>query len=518
MHSNFIHTVKNIDMNKPNSFFVFVLLGILYFVIPLDAFTQAPDTAWSRIYDISPDIDQGKCVQQTNDNGLIITGSCVPNGILSATDVLLLKTDAQGNIQWKKTFDRGFMDEGLSVTQTFDGGYIIGGRTLLVTGPIPTNDNQSQIWILKTDANGDTLWTKTYGGHGHDYCTSVQQTQDSGYVLVGTMNSKYAYPPNCYLDCNDYYSSKAWLMRLNSDGDSLWSKTFNAGTYGNCVQQTSDRGYVLVGSLVSGTQMDILIVKTNSMGEAVWTRIIGACDTLEFARCICALPDGYVITGHAGPVSTGYINALLMKIDLFGNVVWTRNYGGNLSDSGNSVDVALDGGFFITGITNAIWYIHRGNMWVFRTNSEGDMRWERTYNLALNNYAWSGVQTSDGGYIMTGLVGYGFGGDLWLAKLASEPTGIQDNPSEVTTYILDQNYPNPFNSRTIIRYAIPQSGFVRLSVYNVFGKEIARLVNKQQTSGQYKVEFESHRLTSGVYFYRLEARDLTKMHKMILVK
>jgi len=438
--------------------------------------------------------------------------------MVSATDVLLLKTDAVGNTQWTKTFDRGFVDQGLSVKQTFDGGYIIGGRALFVTGPIPTNDNQSQVWILKTDANGDTLWMKTYGGGGHDYCTSILQTRDSGYVLAGTMNSKHAYPPSCFLDCSDYYSSMALLMKVNQDGDSLWSSTLTAGTYGNCVQQTFDGGYIMVGSSVSGNQMDILVVKTDAKGDTVWTRIIGASDSLEFARCIRALPDGYVITGHAGPLPPGYVNALLMKTDLYGNVLWTETYGGTLSDVGNSVDVTSDGGFFVAGITNAVWYIHQGDFWAFKTDSEGSKRWEKSYDTAPNDYAWSGVQTSDNGYALTGMVGYGFGGDLWLAKLASETTGIQDVPSAVTGYLLCQNYPNPFNSQTIIRYANPQSGFVQLSVYNLLGREIARLVNEQQSSGRYRVEFETPGLASGVYFYRLQAGRHNETKKLILLR
>jgi hypothetical protein len=507
-----------IDRTGVSCVAAFVLLGTLHLACPFVVSAQPPDTLWSRVYDISPDIDQGKCVQQTNDGGLIITGSCVPNGMVSATDVLLLKTDALGHIQWTKTYDKGFVDEGLSVKQTFDGGYIIGGRALLVTGPIPTSNNQSQIWILKTDANGDTLWTKTYGGDGHDYCTSIQQTRDSGYIVAGTMDSKYSYPPNCFLDCNDYYSSRALLMRIDPEGDSLWSKTFTAGTYGNCVQQTSDGGYVMAGASLSGNQMDILIVKTNAIGHGVWTRIIGATDSLEFARCICTLPDGYVITGHAGPVPPGYIDALLMKTDLSGNVLWTRSYGGNLSDAGNSVGVASDGGLFITGITNATWYIHQGDIWAIRTDGQGTKRWERAYDIALSNYAWSGVQTSDDGYALAGMVSDGFGGDLWLAKLASEPTGIQDNPLDGADYVLCQNYPNPFNSQTIIRYITPQSGFVQLSVCDVLGREIARLVNEQQPSGLHKVEFESYGLASGMYFYQWQAGGHNETKKLILLR
>jgi hypothetical protein len=482
-------------------------------------FAQAPDTLWSKIYGITLDIDQGKCVRQTLDGGLIITGSCVPNGMVSHIDLLLLKADASGNIIWTKTYGRNFIEQGLAVEQTTDGGYIIGGRALFITGHLPTNDNQSEVWMLKTDGNGDTLWTRTYGGSGHDYCTSIQQTQDSGYIMVGTMNSKYAYPPSCFLDCSDYYSSRAWLIKTNADGDTLWTKTFNAGSYGNGVEQTSDGGYIVVGTLLSGNQMDILLVKTNSMGDTVWTKIIGGSDALEFGRGVRQVPDGYVITGHCGPVPPGTIDALLMRTNLSGEVLWEKTYGGEFSDSGSSVALAPDGGFFIAGIANAKWYIHQGDMWAFRTDPAGNLLWERVYNIALNDFAWSGIQATDGGYVMTGTMGYGFGGDLWLAKIGQKPTGIKDNPAAATAYVLWQNYPNPFNPSTRISYALANADFVVLKIYDVVGRTTQTLVSEFQKAGTYAVDFDARELASGVYLYQLQVgNDFAEIKKMLFMR
>jgi hypothetical protein len=156
---------------------------------------QTPEIEWTKIHSISPDgdIDDGRCIRQTNDGGYIITGACVPDGIVSHVDILLLKTDPLGNIEWIKSFGRDFIEEGLSVKQTSDGGYMIGGRA--VTGSYPIVEPPiSDIWILKTDEAGDTLWTKTYGEIGNNYCTSIQQTTDLGYVITGTRNTEYCYP------------------------------------------------------------------------------------------------------------------------------------------------------------------------------------------------------------------------------------------------------------------------------------------------------------------------------------
>ena len=495
-------------------FFIFIIV-----FSSLISFAQVPDTLWFKIYNINADLDDAKCIDEAKDGGYIITGSTVPDGMTSAMDVFLIKTDANGNLIWTKTYGRDYIEEGLSVEQTVDGGYIMGGRALHVTGPIPASDNQSDVWILKTDSNGDTIWTRSYGGSGHEYCTSIQQTLDLGYIISGTKYSKYAYPPNCFLDCNDYYASRAWLIRTDANGDTLWTKSFDEGSYGNKVRQTSDGGFILIGSLVSVNQMDILLVKTNSLGELVWEKIIGGNNSLEFGRDLHEVPDGFVLTGHTGPLQ-GSVNALLIKTDFTGEVIWTKTFGGELSDSGNSLELMADGGFVITGIKNAQWYIHYGDVWIFETDSEGNLMWERVYDIRLNDYAWSSVQGRSGGIVITGMVaGIGIGdGDVWVARMGTEPSNIPDNQSNVADYILYQNYPNPFNPTTTIEFSISKTIFVTLKIYDILGEEVATLVSDRLNTGSYSYEWDARDLASGIYLYRLQAGEYVVSRKMALLR
>lgn len=499
------------------------ICGSLLILMTNNSFAQIPDTLWTKMYDVSIDLDEGKCVRQTNDDGFIITGSCVPHGVDSAIDLALLKTDATGNIQWTKTFDRQFIEEGLAVEQTIDGGYIIGGRALNVTGPNPPTDHDSQVWILKTDSTGDTLWTKTYGGNEHEYCTSIIQTQDSGYVLVGTKNSKMAYPPNCFLDCNDFYLSSIWLLRTDSNGDTLWSHSFINGSYGNCVKQTLDNGFIIIGTLVFDNQMDIILVKTNSTGETLWTRVIGAADSLDFGKYVQPLSDGYIVTGHTGPLA-GFVDAFLIKTDLSGNVIWKKTYGGfggDLSDSGNYLEVCSDGSIFVTGIKNAQWYIHHGDMWIFKTDTEGDLLWEKVYNVRVNDYAWSGCLTSDNSYAITGMTaGTGIGdGSIWLAKIGQGQSGIRNSGIENMHYGLFQNFPNPFNSGTRINYSLAISDFVKITIYDILGKELYTLVDGFQNAGTKSVYLNAENFPSGIYYYKLQVgNDYSETKKMVLLR
>ncbi|UCD05574.1 MAG: T9SS type A sorting domain-containing protein [candidate division WOR-3 bacterium] len=489
----------------------------MFFVL---ASAQYPDTLWSRIHSISPagDVDDGKSIKQTSDGGYIITGACVPDGLVSHADVLLLKTDSVGSIQWVTSFGIEFMDEGLSVDQTFDGGYIIGGRALLVTGPNPYSDNQSDIWLVKTDSNGDTVWTQTYGGIGHDYCTWVGQTADSGYVVCGTMNSGRSYPPTCFLEYTQSATECAFLMKTDPMGQIVWTKTYAIGSYGNYARQTDDGGYILTGIRVSNDQPDIYLVKTDSVGDTLWTRTIGAGDSLEFGKTLQIIPDGYVIGGHIGPMPLAGVDGLVVRTDLSGNVLWMNSYGDSLSDVINSIEVAPDGGFLLFGNTNCLFHVHSGNMWIFGVDAQGIPLWQRTYDFALNDYCWSSITTSDGCYAVAGYLGYIFGGDLWQAKIGIEP-GIEEGSDKNTQGILLANYPNPFSVSTEIHYVVSQPNFISIEIYDALGRKINTLVNEFCDVGEYSVNFDASNIPGGVYFCGLRVGgNVVKSTRMLLTR
>jgi hypothetical protein len=484
---------------------------------------QTVDTVWSKIHSISPqgDIDEGKCVRQTQDGGYIITGSCVPQGMTSHVDVLLLKTDMWGNTQWIKTYGKSFFEEGLSVVQTAEGGYIIGGRCVFGDYPI-VDPIYSDAWLLKTDINGDTLWTKSYGGSGNDYCTSIQQTPDLGFIFAGTRSAEYPYPN---YEINEEYqpdSARGWLLKTGNEGEVLWEKAYFLRSHANCIDQTVDGGYIMVGWIFPGeqeNQSDVLLIKTDAFGDTLWTKMIGGED-YEAGFYVRETSDGYVLVGQTKPLGSRY-DALLIKTDLSGEVVWSKIIGGEKNDMGFSVEVTSDGGFFITGVTNGNWWAHQGDMWGFKTDPEGEVLWEVIYDFAVSDFAWSGIQSADGGYTMTGLVGYRFGGDLWLAKLQEVPAGVEGNSARISDYLLRQNYPNPFNPSTIIEFRLPVSGEVSLKIFNNLGEEVETIVSRALPAGTHRFLFDASRLAgmaSGIYLYRLETGDYQESRKMILMR
>ena len=206
---------------------------------------------WTQTYGGTGE-DCGYSVQQTTDGGYIITGA------LNLDDIYLVKTDNQGDTLWTRTFGGTSEDIGYSVQQTTDGGFVISGYTW---GGL---NGMSDVYTIKTDSNGVEVWSNHYGGTDQDYSKSIQQTTDGGYIICGETGSYGNGDADIY------------LIKLNPSGDTLWTKTFGGIDYdeGNSVQQTNDGGYIITGRTRSSNQptvWDIYIIKTDGNGNITST-------------------------------------------------------------------------------------------------------------------------------------------------------------------------------------------------------------------------------------------------------
>jgi hypothetical protein len=340
--------------------------------------------------------DWGRCVQQTTDGGYIITGYTRSFGA-GDFDVWLIKTNSEGNMEWDKTFGGTEFDMGNCVQQTTDGGYIITGVTESFGA------GQYDVWLIKTDNTGNMVWNRTFGGPYDDSGWCVQQTTDSGYIITGAKDGG------------------VWLIKTDSSGNKVWDRTFGGTVYdwGYSVQQTSDSGFIITGFTISfgAGESDVWLIKTDSSGNKVWDRTFGGAD-YDWGWCVQQTSDGgYIITGLTDSFGAGDCDVWLIKTDSSGNKVWDRTFGGTNYDVGISVQQTTDGGYIITGETNSLGAGYE-DVWLIKTDSTGNMVWNRTFGGPYDDSGWCVQQTTDSGYILTGHTGsYGAGNyDVWLIK------------------------------------------------------------------------------------------------------
>lgn len=458
--------------------------------------------------------EAGFSVQQTSDGGYILAGRTVSFGGNLQNNVYLIKTDSVGDTIWTKYYVGPSGDIVREVEQTYDGGYIIVGETNSFGA------GSHDIYLIKTDAQGDTAWTRTYGSTGWDEGYSVTQTSDSGYVLTGFFS-----------DDSTSDVADAIVMKINSVADTtFWTRTFGAinGTHGDAgfsVQQTSDGGYVVAGLFASNDMNDqALLVKMDPSGDTTWLKSFGGVSS-EKAWSVQQTSDGgFIVVGTTLSFGAGDFDVYVIRTDANGNTAWTKTYGGTDLDEGRSVWQTTDGGFIIAGFTYSFGAGSR-DVYLIKINSFGDVLWEKTYGGVSAEIGYSVQQTEDGGYIVVGETSsFGAGNlDVYLIKTDSLgnqiATDVEELNSELPSkFSLIQNYPNPFNPTTNIEYSIPEESFVELKVYDVLGNEVATLINEEQSIGNYKTDFTGVNLTSGIYFYQLRAGSFVQTKKMILMK
>ena len=403
-------------MKKTNAIYIIgliALIGAMMMVTPV----VAQEEQWNATLGGTSG-DQGKSVQQTSDGGYIIAGNTWSYGT-GTEDVWLVKTDSNGIEQWNKTFDGlgTHTDRGESVLQASDGGYVIAGYTY---GPGTSYD----VLLIKTDSNGNEQWNKTFHGPvylGDDKGYSVNQTSDGGYIITG---SSWNAPFNA-----------VWLIKTDSNGNEQWNTRFTgpAGYDGESrsVRQTSDGGYIIAGRtrdsiFLVGFFDNVWLIKTDSNGNEEWNKVFVVTETVVKAdggESVQQTSDGgYIIAGYTEFYGAGGSDVWLIKTDSNGNEQWNKTFGGTGNDIGYSVQQASDGGYLIAGTTGS-YGAGSSDVWLIKTASNGIEQWNETFGGTGSESGYSLQLTSGGGCIIAGSTGsYGAGGsDAWLVKIAGGP-------------------------------------------------------------------------------------------------
>jgi len=482
--------------------------------------------------------------KQTNDKGFVMAGYTKSYGN-NSNNFYVIKTDSLSNVIWSKIYGGILDDEAYTIQQTTDGGYILAGYTKSF------GIQYYDACLLKIDANGDTLWTKTYGGLSSDFGNTVIQTNDGGYIMAGYTTD----------------STSMYLVKTNAQGNMLWQKLLVAGStdaYG--IIQTADKGFVITGYTNGFGEIngDAFLIKTDSMANPIFTKTYGY-KGADWGNAIYETNDGgYVISGAYSTDSTSLdIDAYIIKTDANGDTLWTKTYGGIGNDYGQYIQQTTDGGYVLGGYTNSF-----GNgsydAFLIKVNANGDTLFTKTFGGTGDDEANTVLQTSDGAYILAGQSNsFGKGNyDFYIVKTDANGNGncyqtnvhaaSKTSKTIVTNVTISQNapsasqlnaaptiytgvtptdvcssigistfkdkplalniFPNPNKGLFTISFTDASEENVKFCVQNLLGETIYM----SNTATNKEVNLPN--LISGTYFVYLQTADKIYTQKIIIAK
>ncbi len=375
-------------MNRSTLMALYAILFILL------SQTGTAQITWEKLFS-TKSTNAFRTVIEVPSGGYMVVGYS-SDSTINDTDAYAVRLTTAGDTLWTRTINGSNNGKDLfyKVINTADGGFAFCGFS---TNNGAGNDD---VYFLKMDGSGTIQWSNYWGGSGKDRAQDIIQTVDGGYAITGYSTS----PPASYYD--------AFLLRLNSAGDTLWSKFYGGGGFedANSIVLMTDDGFVMGGQGTNGGNgLDMFLVRVNMNGDTLWTRKFGSSATDNIEQLL-RLSDGtFVLAGGTDDTTgLGGNDGLLVKTDSSGTVIWAKNYGGNSQDDFHQIFKTTDGGFVLSGTTRSSGPFDP-NLWLVKTNSSGDSTWTRTFGGDNNDHGYSAVQTLDGGYIFAGYTGsFGF--------------------------------------------------------------------------------------------------------------
>ena len=378
-------------------FFVFVI-----FILSGICSDSNISLEWDRVFGGKND-DYVTSLIQTTDGGYAVAGETYSYGA-GGRDFWIIKLDSEGDKIWDKTFGGSKCDCAESLIQTTDGGYVVAGITYSYGA------GGADFWIIKLDSDGKKKWDKTYGGSDDDYIKSLNQTTDGGYAVAGETLSFGA------------GGKDVWFIRLDSDGNKIWDKTFGGSKYdyAESLIQTTDGGYAVAGGTESYSvgKSDFWVIKLDNRGNREWDKTFGGSDWDMATALVQTTDGGYAVAGGTFSYGEGKEDFLIVKLNNKGNKVWDKTFGGSDWDMATALIQTVDGGYAVAGITES--YGAGGkDFWIIKLDNEGNKIWDKTFGESDDDSAWSLIQTTDGRYAVAGITSSKGAGksDAWVIKI-----------------------------------------------------------------------------------------------------
>ena len=462
------------------------IILIVFFIFIGDAFYAQETfikTFGGDYYDFANDMIINR------DGHYVITG-CISDSNVVTNEIVrhccLMETDENGNIIWQKTYFDNNKSQGSSVEQLGDGGYIIGCSKYLGEDPVP------KICLIRTNAIGDTVWTKEYGRGANSSKVIVKQTSDSGFAFAST---------------KDYAGSVVGLICLiktDDQGSIIWETITTPSSDFNETKSlliTSNNEYLVLGTLLNMGLLWSFLTKYNSEGEVIWTQMFGENQVETGANEIIETNTGENII--LGSVVNYYGTPYLMNVDENGNVGWIKEFDLTSGNNGGMTFVyTSDGGFLIV--------FSGDDLTLIKTNSTGDIQWTNHANYLHHVYITTALQTNDQAYVFAGgaeeIVNNPFTYDILLFK-----TDMYGNLGvEEASNTDDIVYPNPNSGLFYIRTDVTPE---KVALYNSVGQCIYASNSFEEGN---LIQVDVRTAASGIYYLKVTANNLITTSKIIV--
>ncbi|MBL7938341.1 MAG: hypothetical protein JNL43_03185 [Flavobacteriales bacterium] len=455
--------------------------------ISLSGFTtvQAQIT-WRRSYG-GHGSDAARSVKQTIDGGYVVAGSTGSFG--TGGDGYLVKLDELGEVQWSRYFGGAQVDEFHDVEVLSDGYLVVG-----ITGS-PSNGGYDGL-LMRLDASGALQWRQNYGSMEWDFLYSVDAVED-GYFLSGTTYSDPSLGGEC------------WILRTDLDGEVLWSTTTGGADEDEArgVRASADGGCVFAGSMgdVNGGS-NAFVGKIDPSGGVEWDLSWGT-DSVDKAFGLDIMDDGSIIVGGFTRGFASYQQLLLAKIDPTGALIWSNNIGQITDWEGHAVRARPTGGFAMAAFTKAFGFGGK-DMYLLLADSDGQYEFGTTFGGVEDDEANALDLTADGAFVVAGSTdSYGPGTKaMFVVKTGTD--GLTES-QDVEEYFdpVGMDLPVAGRSESIGPNPVRSNGI--LKVYNLerqtrpfdFRDELGRIVGSGFMGPQGVVQVPS--LATGVYWLRL---------------
>lgn len=465
-------------------------------------------------------LDESKSIAIDDSGNVYVTGNSP--GIGTAQDYATIKYNSSGVEQWVSRYNGAQNSADFSKSIAVDK-----SGNVYVTGTSESGQNGYDIATIKYDSAGDSVWVEIFNTPeigSADYANSLV-IDSLGNVYVSGWRRIPSGSTNLDFLTIKYNSSGLLLWAADYDGPA------NSNEVPNAIAVDGNGNVYVTGnsqnSLVSGADNDYATVMYNSSGVQQWvSRYNGPANGQDESRAIAIDDSGNVyVTGQSTDVNGSTPDYATIKYNQLGVEQWVSRYTGiqnNSGDGANSLAIDNLGNVYVTGSSGSFSGT-KADYATVKYNSLGAQQWAERYNGPPGNgtdQAKSIVLDNLGNVYVTGSsAGSGTSVDFATIKYSQTPTGIDQTVYNLPeNYSLLQNYPNPFNPSTNIQYEVSNKQFVTLKVYDVLGKKVATLVNEEKPAGSYQVNWNASNLSSGIYFYKLQAGSFVETKKMILLQ